>query len=456
VSTQATHKRLSRALRVLCCVGLTGGSAFLTLPAAHADDQTENQNRYSLQATGDGMLVELYEPSLPATDKIASSAYSASAQVNSQGNSSSFGSLPYLGAFLETIGGTVNGLSGGATPPIPPAPGYVQSRYPTPQSARQSQGPYLITADSTATSSHSLAGFGLSPQAGNTGQQVYSTAAVTANPDGSTVSTSTAGVRALELGPMQILNVGSSESIRDAGKGGKPTIVSKTDLGTIQVLGFKIGVDQDGFQVLGAPVGTPTKDVLDKVNTVLGSAGMEVTVLPSSVVKDAVSGVVTVTSAALRVTIFQNVPAQGPTKVILTFGRASVGSVDASTGLGLPIDVPIGGQVAPTTPVADVPTGDASMTPLVPGGAAAPPSADLPAPVLDGGQPTAGSDVQAGAAPRTLGFVPQGAPTGSSTSSTYLLLALASAVVVIGQQLFSRFGIRLLLRSSNSHPGRHR
>ena len=50
-------------------------------------------------------------------------------------------------------------------------------------------------------------------------------------------------------------------------------------------------------------------------------------------------------------------------------------------------------------------------------------------------------------APKTLGFVPQSAPMSSSTSSTYLVLALASLVVVVGQQLFSRFGVHLLLRA---------
>jgi len=426
----------------LTALGLVAGLSLVGAQAANADDTQVNQNRYSLTADGDGMTVDVYEPSLPATDRIGSSAYSAHAQANSQGNSSSFAGLPYLGAFLETLPGTVNGLSGGATPPIPPFPGYVVSRYPTPLSAKQSQGPYLITADSDATSSHSLSGFGLSGSAASTEQQVFSTASVSANPDGSTSSVSTAGVRALQLGPLRILTIASKGSIEDPGTGAAPKVLSTTDLGTIEVLGFKLGVDQDGFHVLGAPVALPYKDVLDKVNAALAQSGMEITVLPSSRVTDKVSGVLTVASAALRVTWAGDVPAQGPTKVIYTFGRATVGSVDAGTGLvDLPVDLPV---VDGGAPVTDAPAdGGVATAPLLPvDGAPAP--ADMPAPMVD--VPSTGGDGSAQAAPKTLGLVPTSAPTSSSTSSTYLVLALASLVVVCGQQLFSRFGIHLLLR----------
>ena len=432
-----------RNLRLLCGLAVVGVAA-VGVPLASADDAT-NQNRYSLTATGDGMMVEVYEPSLPATDKIGSSAYSASATVDSQGQSRAFSGLPYLGAFLETLPGTVNGLSGGATPPIPPFPGYVESRYPTPVTAKQSQGPYLITADSDQYSSQALSGFGLSSDASNTAQQIHSTALAVANPDGSTKSTATAAVTALQLGPLKLLNIGSTESIEDAGTGAAPKVVSTTDLGTIEVLGFRIGVDQDGFHVLGAPIATPVKDVLDKVNTALAQSGMEVTVLPSSRVVDKASGVLTVTSAALRVTWAGDVPAQGPSKVIYTFGRASVGSVDASTGLvNLPIDLPVDSGGAVAAPAGGVDSGVAT-SPMLPVSDVPQGATDVPAPMVDGGA-TGGGSAPLAEAPKTLGFVPQSAPMSNSTSSTYLVLALASLVVVVGQQLFSRFGIHLLMR----------
>lgn len=49
--------------------------------------------------------------------------------------------------------------------------------------------------------------------------------------------------------------------------------------------------------------------------------------------------------------------------------------------------------------------------------------------------------------PRSLGFLPAGAPTGNNNALVYLALVLAGAGVLVGQQLFSRFGIQLLLRT---------
>jgi hypothetical protein len=445
------HRGLGRALRAVCSLGLSTGVLLAGMPSASADDAAPNPNRYTLKATGDGMLVEVWEPSLPATDKVASSAYAASASVNSSGNSSAFAGLPYLGAFAQTLPALVSGLSGGSTPPLPPAPGYVESRYPNVPSGKQSQGPYLIKADSGETSSQAQAGFGLSPEAASSGQQVYATASVVARPDGSTLSTSTAGVRGLALGPLRILEFGSTESIEESGKeGDQPKILSSTKLGTIQVLGFTLGVDQDGFHVLGAPIGTPLTDVMSKVNQVLGQRGMEVTVLPGSTVKDAESGLLTVLSAALRITVVEDVPAQGLSKVILTIGRASVGSVDESTGgITLPVDLPLAaGDAAPAPATATVePPTAVATSPLVPVGDLPGAPTDVPAPVAQPLTPELSAPLLAAGPPRTLGFLPAADPLrGSGTSSTYLVLALAGAVLVVGQQLFSRFGIHLLMR----------
>ena len=89
-------------------------------PARADTTPTTNQNQYSLSAEGDGLYNEVADNSLPATTDTAASPYSSQASLDSDENSTAFAGLPYLGPVAETIGGTVNGLSGGATPPIPP------------------------------------------------------------------------------------------------------------------------------------------------------------------------------------------------------------------------------------------------------------------------------------------------------------------------------------------------
>lgn len=448
VASKRVAGRAARRAFASALVGSVVASGVVMGSAGVSQAVDTNPNRYSLTAHGDGMTFSLADDQLPATTFVEVSPYSAFSQVDSQNNSTAFAGLPYFGAFGQTLPGTLNGLSGGNLPPLPPIPGYVESKHPTKPESHESQGPYFISAKSSAFGSSSTAGFGVSPNAGDSKQQVFSTSSVIANPDGSVVAKATAGVDGLSLGPLDILNFSSSESITETGSG-PPVVDSKSNLGTISVLGFKLGVDQDGFTVLGANLPLPVQTVLSTVNSALGKAGLEVSVVPSKTFRDPITSATTVTSSLLRVTSKRTVPTQGPVTVIYTFGRSVVSSSDVKDGGLLPtVPLPVDSGSLPPAPVASsgggVPTGSSgstggspAMPQLNPGAVA---STDVPAPAIapvDPGTPTQ---------PRTLGFIGGSATTGTNSGLIYLVVALGAVGVLIGQQLFSRFGVRLLLR----------
>ncbi len=429
-------------------IAVTGGPALAddTTPApTTATTTSENDNRYSLTAEGNGMFMEYRGQAAPATDNISASPWAAYATANSSGLSRAFAGLPYFGAFLQTIPSTVNGLSGGATPPLPPLPGFTESKYPAAPEGHESQGPYSIKANSDEFGSYSSAKSGFSPDADSPRQQIYSTAKVIANPDGSVQSVATAGVEALTMGPLSILRFGNTESITESGDG-KPVFSTSSDLGTFEVAGVKVGVTQNGFVVGGQSSSLPAAEALKTVNSVLAAAGMEIAYIPRTVSTDVSTGLTSVLSGALRVKLYQDAPAEGPTTLTYVFGRATVATADVKDEAGGGLDLPSAPEV-PSTPadaggVVDTPVAPAlDPSGLAPStsdpGSGLAPSVDSPA-------------VSAPTQPQGLGLVrTASAPVeGNDTSLFYLVLVLAGAGVMVGQQLFSRFGIRLLLRAT--------
>lgn len=463
--------RLRRVLALGCATTMVGAGAVLLAPAAHADDLQTNDNRYSLSAEGDGMYFTLYDGSLPATPNVDASPYSAQTAINSQGSSTAFAGLPYLGKTAETLPGTVNGLSGGNFPPIPPFPGYVATTYPGHKSETQSQGPYLVQADSQQYSSKASAGTGVSGDNGTNHQQVFSTADVVAANDGTTVAHATAGVDGLHFGPIDALNVSSELTISSDGKAA-PKVVENENLGSFTFLQFKIGITREGFVVLGASIPTPAQTVLSNLNAALGAAHLQISVLPGSTVTDKRTGALTVTSGSVKITAAENVPTQGDTLVTYTFGRSVVSSVNVaapsfgdSSGTGTDTgstDTGSTGSSSGTDSGSGSSTsgdGGGSGLALTPGtvGTVTPPAGTVdtaPPPMLDTGSTTTvpgGSATGTGTQtviPRTLGFLPATAPKGTETWSLYLVLVLAGAGVLGGQQVVRFLGVRLLLRSS--------
>jgi hypothetical protein len=441
-----------------------GGSAMLLGGTAYADAATgTNDNRYSLVAEGDGMFAYIYNGLLPAVPYVDASAYTAEAENNSQGNSTAFAGLPYPGKTGTTLPGTVNGLSGGNFPPLPPFPGYVSSSYPSSEESEQVQGPYLIRATSTATAAAARAGGGVSPNAGSTEQQVFSTANVIANPDGTAEAKATAGVDGVSVGPIDLLNVSSTMSITGDGKS-KPKVVTSTNLGTIKVLGFTLGVDQDGFNVLGSNSPLPTKTILQQINSSLSASGFQIDVIPGGLKTNPANGETTATSAALRITETYDAPVAGPSQLIFTFARATATFVNVETGSDVVDGGTTGGDTGGTTGTVPDPsvgggtTGDTTGSGVSPdpglgtdpGTAPSDPTVGVgpPPPVVsDNGGGGNTNNVGNTGKPTSLGF--SSAPeTGTETWALYLVLVLAGVGVIGGQQLFRSIGVRLALREA--------
>jgi hypothetical protein len=436
------------AVPVLLLAAIAGGPAFADdVSAAPGGSGASNPNRFSLTAEGNGMFFEYRGQAAPATDNVSASPWAAFATVNSQGLSHAFAGMPYFGSFLQTLPATVNGLSGGATPPLPPLPGFTESQYPANPEGHESQGPYSIKATSDQYVSNASAKSGFSPDADSPRQQIYSTAHSEALGDGSVMSTATAGVEALTMGPLSILRFGNSESVTEHGDG-TPVFTTSQDLGTFDVAGIKVGVTQRGFTFGSQTSAIPANEALKTVNQVLAKAGIEIAYIPRSVKKDPVSGVTTVLSGAMRVKVFQDAPAEGPTTLTYVFGRVTVSTSDVKddfgSGIGLPIDVPTApGAPAGAGGVVDTPAAPTiDSSGLTPGGGTGAGPA-LPPVTLDG------TGTQSAPQASALGLVRMaGSPArGRNTSLFYLVLVLAGGGVLIGQQLFSRFGVRLLLRS---------
>jgi hypothetical protein len=456
----------SRAFRfrsAFVAAGLLSLASVVALPAGRASAQADdvstsgNQNTYSLTAEGDGELYKVVNGQLPASTTEEVSPYSAQAANDSSGNSTAFAGLPYPGPVGSTIEGTINGLSGGATPPLPPAPGFVTVTYPGHPSADESNGPYVVQASAAQYSSTAKAGFGVSPNAsGNpdANQQVFSKASVVANPDGSVSATAGAGVDGLNVGVIDALNISSTETITETGSGA-PTIRGSTTLGTVQILGFTLGITPGGFDLLGANLALPTSTVLQEINSALGKSGTQMSILPGSVTHDPNTGATIVTSNSLEIVTVQNVPAVGPTTVTYDFGRVTVSAADVATSA-----TGVGGSAAPSAPPADTPL-PSSGPPVAPTGAAvtastgpsntgiisgasAPSIATAPASGssdLSNTKPSAGSS--SSLLPTKLGYLPA-AVTGVSLHGLYLLLVLAGLLAVGTTTVFRHLGIRLL------------
>lgn len=489
---------LRRTLRAAGATGLVVAGMWLTTAVPAHAQLAGNQNQYSLTAEGDGEVYSVTNAQLPAATTEEVSPYSSEAANDSSGNSSAFAGLPYPGPVGSTIEGTVNGLSGGATPPIPPAPGFVSTTYPGSPKADESQGPYVVKASSSQYESSAQAGFGVSPNAGagdSANQQVYSKATVTANADGSVVATASAGVDALNIGNvLDALNVGSTATLTGNGTT-PPTLNADSSLGSFQVLGFKIGITAQGFDVIGANLPLPTTQVLAEVNKVLGSKGVQISVLPAVTDKNPDTGATEYTSASVKVVTVQNAPALGPVTIEYDFGRVTVTAADvalggsttgtdtSSTGSGGAPSAPAatgsgsvassGGSAADTASSggsAAVGTGGSTTSADTSGLAASTgsvdtsgttPATDNSTPSLSGtatgsglgssgtGASTGGSTSSGSQMPTSLGFVPAAASSafqGDSLHGVYLALVLAAIAAGLGATVFRHLGVRLTLR----------
>jgi hypothetical protein len=343
-------------------------------------------------------------------------------------------------------------------PPLPPLPGYVTSSFPATPNGSQTIGPYVLSSQSTQQSASSQAGFGLSAGSGNQ-PQIFSTAKTVANDDGSVTATATAGIDAINLGPIDLLNISSRAEMTEQGSK-DPAVRVSTDMGTITVAGIRVGVDQSGLKVLGANLALPIAQATQLINNVLGQGGLTMKFLPSvTTYAPGTNTVESVTSAALEVTETRVIPSQGKVTVSYTFGRTMVSATNtasASTGDtgGSATGSTSGSSVSPGVGAA---TGGDTTPPLGTSGEAGPVSASpassagaadtAPALASTPGSPAASPPLLAGrpnasgGSRQALGGLRSGSNKATSGEGFYLILVLAGLVALGSTQ-----GVHLLAR----------
>jgi len=481
-----TPRSGGRLLALASAATLIAGGTIVSLASSAS---AENTNSFALTAEGDGNYIEYNDNQLPATQQVAVSPFSAQSLLDSSGNSSAFAGLPYLGAIATTLPGTVNGLSGGATPPIPPAPGYVSSSYPSTEHSEQVQGPYTLKVATLQYESSAIASLGLTGTSKQTG---YSTAHTVANDDGSVQSTATAGVTGFAIGPITALDVSTSIDMKQKADAA-PVITYSQNLGTFTVAGFQVGITEKGFSVLGANLPLPVNTILDTVNAALSAGGVKIEVTPSVKTFDDNTKTTQFTSSAVKVSFVEHIPTQGDVNGTSVFGRATVGTSDIGDGSGGSTsgdttggtsgssattgstsgDVTSAGTTGDVTSTGGTTgtTGTVVGTGGTTGGDVTSSSGDISGSggaVVDtstsggavvgagtGGDVTGstGGDTapvtSTNSGPTVLGnagFVGSG-PTGTDSWAIYLVLVLAAAAILIGQRLFAYFGVKLLLKN---------
>jgi hypothetical protein len=451
--------RAPRWAVALTVAGAAGTGAFVVGTPGHA---LAGDNRYSLSAQGDSMFFQLDGDDIPASPKNEAGSLTARSDLDSAGNSTAFAGAPYYGKTAQTLPGTINGVpnqfgAGQLQIPFSQFPGYVTSSYPSQTKAADQQGYYQVAAESEQTSSTASGSNGAPSSVPAPNQQQLANAVSKETADGSTVAQAEGNAAGFVYQTFELGNSDARASIVD--KGGKPQITSSV-FGRFSVNGQQFGFDKSGFRYLGQSASQ--KDAVQQANDTLKAAGMQIDVAPESTETDPVSGATTYTIGGLKLTTTQKSPSGNEYTVGYILGRARVSSVN----------VPLGTAVAGASDTSKGATlgGVAPAGSMGSAGTAASAAGNAGLGAVDAGSgavDTGAVDTAAGAAdtavaapapqavapaapvmPRTLGFVPAVEarnPAAGSSDGLYLMLVIAGLGVLAAQQLFSRFGVRMIM-----------
>lgn len=448
-----------RLIQFLAAIALAVGIAGVALTSAagaQVSDTTStstttatNPNTYNLSAEANALDVLLHDPNLPLASVLTIEAgpYGASAALNSLGASTSGAGAPYSPT-IYGLPGTINGLGSGSFPPLPPFPGYAAASYPAKPSNNESQGGYQLTTSASPNDAKGAVNLGVQP-AGSNNSTMFASAETTSNSDGSVGLNASAGLDALSFGQLfDIGNVSSSLSMTQQANG-QPTVTSKTNLGSITLLGQASGLLGNGLGVLG--VGTPinlSTQVIGTLNTVLSKAGIQLTYLPetftytdgtNSTGSSPTSGktLQAIDSGALKITVTQNIPSQGPTSVTYTVGRVYLSTSDT------PGFAPVTGNSSANTgnTGTGTSTNPSSLAPVDNSGTG---SLAIPSTGTGG---TAGAQTSSPATGSVAEQPTYAQERGPSAWSFYLVLILAALSALLGSQAVRYFSVRLALSS---------
>jgi hypothetical protein len=376
---------------------------------------------YSIVAAANAGSVEVDAANFPLLAPQAAylSVSTAQAELDSFGGSTAFAGAPFAGQTIEGVGGLVSGLgSGGVLPPLPPTlPGYVTTSNPAKQSDSATQGPYTLDAHSDTNTSTSTAGI-----AAVAGQpkllSAAATASATLNTDDSLIATADSTTQPLAIGGLVQLGTISATATMTVDPDGKLRKSSSLDLGTITVAGIKVGLGEDGLQVVGGVLPGPS---MAAINGLLRPAGLSIEFLPETETRTSV------TSAGLQITEKRNLPIEGASGVVITIGQATASltyheappsSSTTPAGQGPP-SFPRAGS-SPSFPAQDTLPGSA-------GGVLAPEIAGAPSPT----QITAVSPMSTESMVRL----------GPDATRWYLLLIAAGIMLTAASRLASHFAL---------------
>jgi hypothetical protein len=443
-------------------IALTSGAGAQVRAATTTTTTTAatNPNTYNLSAEANALDVLFNDPGAPEAGVLILEAgpYGASASLNSLGGSTSDAGAPYSPS-IYSLPGTISGLGSGSLPPLPPFPGYASSDYPGTPTDDESQGGYQLTTSASPDDAKGAANLGVQPS-GSGNSTFFASAETTANGDGSVSLSAAAGMDLLSFGQLFDLGNVSSSLAMTQQVNGQPTVTSKTDLGSVTLLGQASGLLGNGVGVQG--INTPIElspENIGTLNTVLSKAGVQLTYLPETFTyTDGTSSTGTspesgktlqaVDSGALRVTVGQTVPSQGLTTVTYTLGRVYLSTSD-TPGIG-----PITGNSGAVISTGNTGnTGTGASTTIVSNPSSLAPTGSSGAGA--GSIPSSGSTGTAGAPattpPQSLAEAPvYSLELGPSAWSFYLILVLGALIVLLGSQAVRYFSVRLALSGPRS------
>jgi hypothetical protein len=351
----------------------------------------------------------------------------AQSALDSLGRSQSYAAFPDPGQLVVNLPGLAAGLlSGGAAglPPIQlpfPLPSYplaVSTATPANPDQQVGAGPYEISGHNTSTRAEASATAGLQISAlGNTGL-LDASSSITID-DGVVTSSAVVDVQGVTIGPLEIGRLRSiARLVMDSSGVVAPT--SSVRIDALRIGGVAVGLSPEGIDVAGVPVPLPIAGTL---NDLLKGAGITLAVVPPP---DTAEG--TVATGGLEITLAGvAIPNVGTARVVLTLGSASASlrgatpapAVSGGSGVGT-----TGGDGSGALP------GDGSY-PAPSGGAFTPPdltSGSVAPTVLAPGSPAAA--------------VRRGPPVLFDVESTYLVMAVAWAALLLFSSLIRYLGVR--------------
>lgn len=316
-----------------------GAPAAVAAPGAGGADANTGFSSFSGAATADGIRITVaVKDYLIVEDFIDGGGPTASAVLNSLGESTAFSSLPYPGAIGVAFPGLISTLSGKS---VPGYPFIVNSQFPSQPEAKVSQPGYLMQAQSSPTRSVAQTTAGASTANGEEFGS-FSTAAV--DSAGTAIVSKGESRTRLAIGALALNGAISKASVTRT-PDGKVVKDASFEASSIRLGDTQIGVTDEGL-VLGPQ--TASADPANQLTQAFTSSGVTVTFLPEVETEDSVL------SSGLEISTAAPIPNLGNAKGVVSYvvgrtfaqaqsvglGSTASGVTPAATAAGVPAAVP--------------------------------------------------------------------------------------------------------------------